>query len=121
MANKITLLRSTDDGLGGTQRIVLFWYVIAPRIKDSLNNDVAPQTSNQLQNANGGASKYVNSVDLAALDSGDAGFEIAARLQTAGETNAAFSARLKLEQAARQTAWIAQQQAIYGLAGTGVN
>jgi hypothetical protein len=119
MANKITLLKSTDDGYGGTQRRMLYWYVISPRITDAGSNQIIPLTS---ANVPSDAAVYVNAAaDLNALNAGDAGFEVVQRLQTAGETNAAFTIRIRAEQVARETAWVAAQRAAYALAGTAIN
>jgi hypothetical protein len=119
MANKITLLKSTDDGYGGTQRRMLYWYVISPRITDAAANQIIPLTSANLPSD---AALYVTAAaDLNAVNAGDAGFEVVQRLQTAGESNAAFTTRVRAEQAAREAAWIAAQRSAYALAGTAVN
>lgn len=117
MANKVTLLKSSDDGYGGTQRTMLFWYVISPRVTDSLANQIVPQTVAGLRDA----VTYVATADQNSITSGDAGYEIVTRLQTAGETNAAFTNRIRLEQAARETAWVAAQRAVYAQSGTAIN
>jgi hypothetical protein len=122
MANKVTLLRSGDDGLGGTNRTLMFWYVISPLITDTLANTVVPMPSSRLASSgNPDAGKYVSTADSNALDAGSAGFEIVNRLQSAGESNAAFTARIRAEQVARETAWVASTRTAYALSGTAIN
>lgn len=119
MAGRITLLRSTDDGLGSVNRRVLFWYTIIPAITDAASNVIAPQSSDQITRDTS-AVRYITTQDQDAINAGAAGFEIVDRLHTAGETLAQFRNRLLAEHTARQAAWIQARRDEVSSAGTSV-
>lgn len=115
---EVTVLRSSREDYGGIMRRVLYWYTISPRVKNALNQDIAPQKSTELPDD---ALQYVDTAGKQALDSGDAGFEVVNRQQTAGETNTAYRNRILADHNARQLWFIQKQRDDYALTGTAVS
>lgn len=118
MAEKITLLRSTKNPYGRIHHRVLYYYTINPRIQDALSNDIASQSSSQLDNE---AKLYLTSEDIAAINAGDAGFELLGVQQTGGETVQEFRSRVLADHAAREAAWIQDRRDEYSRAGIAVS
>jgi hypothetical protein len=120
--DKITLLRSTSEGFGNLARQALYWYTISPVITDADTppNTIVHQSGSSIDRYPD-AARYVSSADRTALDAGAAGYEVLQRLQTAGETNAQYRARLLAEHVLRQADWIAERRQEYASAGTGAN
>lgn len=120
MAGRLTILKSTDVGMGSLSRRVLYWYTINPVIQDSVPQTIAPQNRNQIQQGDGSPLKYLSSTDLDSLDAGTAGYEIIQQLQTASETLTAYRNRLLADHTVRQAAWIQARRDEYAQAGTSV-
>jgi hypothetical protein len=125
--NEVTLLRSTKHPYGGISRRVLYWYDLLDAvdvpggiIKDTKNNTIAATPSSNLPED---AKRYTD-VEVganAALDTGNAGFEVFEFWQSGGEPNAALQVRLLADHAARQTWWVQDQRDRYALSGIGVS
>jgi hypothetical protein len=115
---KLTLLRTDNDGFGTFKHRVLYWYPLVPAILDAGGAKVKPRKSSELPPE---AVPYVNVPDLALIDAGDADFEVLFREQTRGETLAALSARLLAEHNARSADWIAMRRRQYQDAGRGTS
>jgi hypothetical protein len=119
MAEKITVLRSSEESYGTINRTVMFWYPLSPVVQDSRGNTVVLQNRNTIRDAN--VLLYLAAADLDALDAGAAAYEVLNLQQTAGETNAAFRTRALANHAARGALWIASRRNEYAIAGLAVS
>lgn len=116
---KLTLLRTESDGLNTLRHRVLYWYDIAATpVLDANGTKVVIRRSNELPVE---AASYATAADRAALDAGDADFEVLFREQTRGETRAALATRLLAEHATRMPEWIAARRQQYADAGRGIS
>lgn len=119
MAEKITVLRSTEESYGTISRTVMFWYPLNPVVQDSRGNTVVLQNRNTIRDAS--VLLYLASADLDALDAGTAAYEVLNAQQTAGETNTAFRSRMLANHTARAALWIASRRNEYAIAGLAVS
>lgn len=119
MAEKITVLRSTEDQYGTLNRTVMFWYPLSPVVQDSRGNTVVLQNRSSIRDAS--VLLYLVTADLDALDAGTAAYEVLSVQQTAGETNAAFRSRMLANHTARSSLWIASRRNEYAIAGLAVS
>ena len=126
--DKVMILQSREQEHGEKRHRLLYWYAIAPRVTDFLANEMTPQGRGDLppdarqkiiardRDVRPEASDW-GEPDLAMLDAGDAGFEILERTQSAGETLAAFAARMLADHGLRQAYWIQRQRQQHAQAG----
>lgn len=123
---KLTILRTWRlehfaIGTPGAQKHrILYYYTLNPGITDgaATPHNVSPQSSAMLTPD---AQRQCNGADAAAIDAGTAGFEEFEVVQTFGETNANFAARLLVDHAAREAWWVTARRAEFARAGTGVS
>lgn len=117
--DKITLLRTDDDGHGTLRHRVLYWYDLAAApVLDAKGTKIVVRKATELPDE---AALYATAADRAALNAGDADFEVLFREQTRGETRPALATRLLAEHAARGPEWVAMRRQQFADAGRGVN
>lgn len=119
MAEKITVLRSSEDQFGNLARTVLLWFPISPVIQDSRGNTIKIQTRADIRDP--AILLYLTTADLDALDAGQAGYEIASIQQTNGETNTAFRTRALAYHTVRAADWVAARRNEYAISGLAVS
>lgn len=114
MAQEITALRSTEDAVGEKKWHLLYLYALASPITNYDGETVIHQTAADLPTE---VVPLVSAAAKAALDAGNALFQMVGLTQTPGETDAAYLVRIRADYAARKTWFEAQVRERYARTG----